>query len=225
MAAGIEVRKGPRGTKYRVAVWSPRDGRLIRKSFDSLAQAKSWRVDAQKALQDGVLRPPSKLTVRTAATGWLEDARAGRVRTRSGKRFKPSTLRGYDRVLRLRVLPSIGEMQLTEVRRRHVQDLVDRLIVAGDTPSTVRNTLDPVRSLFRWALRREEIAVNPTRDVEVPADDGGDTRRAADPAEIPALLEPCPSSTGRCGLARSTPVCGEASCASCAGRTSTSTTA
>ena len=192
MAAGIEIRKGPRGTKYRARVWSPRDGRHIDKTFDSLAEAKSWRVDALKALQDGVLRPSSKLAVRDAAAAWLEDAKAGRVRNRSGKRFKPSTLRGYERVLKLRVLPAIGTMQLSGVRRRDIQDLVDRLLAEGDTASTVRNALDPLRSLFRWAVRREEIGLNPTRDIDVPSDEGAGRRRAATPEEVPALLEALP---------------------------------
>jgi hypothetical protein len=80
MPPGIETRKGARGTKYRATVWSPSDARLIRKSFDSLAEAKSWRVDAVKALQDDVLRLPPKLTVRGAAAAWIEDAKASRVR-------------------------------------------------------------------------------------------------------------------------------------------------
>jgi len=219
MAAGIEIRKGPRGTKYRARVWSPRDGRHIDKTFDSLAEAKSWRVDALKALQDGVLRPSSKLAVRDAAAAWLEDAKAGRARNRSGKRFKPSTLRGYERVLKLRVFPAIGTMQLSGVRRRDIQDLVDRLLAEGDTASTVRNTLDPLRSLFRWAGRREEIGVNPTRDIDVPS-----TRVRAGvarprPRKCPRCSRPCPRTTARCGRPRSTRGCAAASYASCGGRT------
>jgi len=43
---GIEVREWKRVTTYRASVWSPADRRLIKKSFPSLAEARSWRTDA-----------------------------------------------------------------------------------------------------------------------------------------------------------------------------------
>lgn len=191
MAAGIETRQGKRGKTYRASVWSPRDRRLIRKTFDSLAAAKRWRVDASKALQDGTLRPPSSLTVEQVARSWLEDARGGAVRNRSGRAFKPSTLRGYQRTLELRVFPHIGGVRLSDVHRRDLQRLIEALVAAGDTPSTVRNAIDPLRSIFRRAIRDELVAVNPTHDLEVPADDGR-RERVATPGEARALLAALP---------------------------------
>jgi integrase len=112
-------------------VWSGRDGKLIRKTFDSLAAAKTWRLHAAQALEHGTLRPPSKLTVKDAAEAWLEESRAGTIRNRSGRRFKPATLRVYERVLRLRVYPTLGHRRLSELHRRDVQDLIDRLLAQG----------------------------------------------------------------------------------------------
>lgn len=192
MAAGIEIRNGPRGKRYRASVWSARDGKLIRKTFDSLAGAKTWRLDAARALQHGTLRPPSSVTVKEAAEAWLEEARAGTIRNRSGRRFKPATLRSYERALRLRVLPTIGALRLSEVHRRDVQDLIDLLLAQGIKPSTVRNSIDPLRSIFRRAVRREEVGVNPTHDLEVPADDGR-RERVATPNEARELLAALPS--------------------------------
>jgi integrase len=191
-ATGIEARPGPRGTRYRASVWSGPDRKLIRKTFDSLAEAKRWRVDAAQALQHGTLRPPSSLTVEQAAEAWLEGARDGTVRNRSGHAFKPSTVRGYERALRLRVHPTLGPARLSDVHRRDVQDLVDRLLRAGHTPSTVRNSIDPLRSIFRRAVRREDVAVNPMHDLEVPADLGR-RERVATPAEARALLAALPA--------------------------------
>jgi integrase len=57
--------------------------------------------------------------------------------------------------------------------------------------STVRNTIDPLRSIFRRAVRREEIGVNPAHDLEVPVDDGR-RERVATPDEARALLEALP---------------------------------
>jgi integrase len=191
MAAGIETRHGARGTTYRASVWSGQDGKLIRKTFTSMAEAKRWRVDAAQALQHGTLRAPSSLTVTEAAEAWLDGARDGSIRNRSGRPFKPSTVRGYERTLRLRVYPTLGHARLSDVRRRDVQDLVERLLANGHTPSTVRNTIDPLRSIFRRAVRREEVAVNPTHDLEVPADRSR-RERVATPAEARALLAALP---------------------------------
>ena len=105
MAAGIEKR----GDGYRASVWSPRERKLIRKTFPNLAAAKGWRHDATVAVRRGEMRathrhhPP-----RRPPNEWLDGAREGRIRTRSGDPYKPSAIRSYERALRLRVLPDLG---------------------------------------------------------------------------------------------------------------------
>src|SRR5436190_9328212 len=90
---------------YEAWVYSKRDGKKVRKTFPTLAAAKSWRNDALTALNRGRFRAPVPTTVREAAAGWLDGAKAGTIRNRGGRTFKPSTLRGYERSLTLRVLP------------------------------------------------------------------------------------------------------------------------
>jgi len=53
------------------------------------------------------------------------------VRNRSGDRFKPSTLRGYEQALRLRIFPEIGPQRLSNIRRCDLQDLVDTARLPG----------------------------------------------------------------------------------------------
>jgi integrase len=36
-------------------------------------------------------------------------------------------------------------------------------------PSTIHNLLDPVRVLFRRAVRRDELVIDPTHNLELPA--------------------------------------------------------
>ena len=155
---------------YRVAVWSPKEKKLIRKSFPSLAEAKSWRVDAETALRSGTLRSPDPKTVRQAAEEWIDLADKGQVRDRSGRTYKPSTLRSYRQKLNRYVLPVVGGYRLSELRRRDVQDLVDRLLADGLASSSVRNALDPLRAMYRRAIKREMVAINPTTDLDIPTD-------------------------------------------------------
>ena len=53
--------------------------------------------------------------------------------------------------------------------RRDVQDLVDQLRARGLSPSSVHDTIDPLRVIFRRAVRRDEITVDPTDGLELPA--------------------------------------------------------
>src|SRR5688500_2094249 len=64
---------------YRASGYSQRDGRKIRKTCGSLADAKGWRVDALHALSRGRLRAPVATTVMQAAEAFLAGARAGTI--------------------------------------------------------------------------------------------------------------------------------------------------
>jgi integrase len=187
MATGIERR----GDAYRAWVWSARDQKRIRRTFPTLAAAKAWRADATSALGRGELRAPAPTTVREAAEAWLKGARDGRITNRSGDRYKPSAVRGYEASLRLRVLPALGDVRLSDIRRVDLQELVDVLRAEGLSPSTVQCTLLPLRAIFRREIARGRLGVNPTSGLELPAVRGG-RDRIADPEEAAALIGALP---------------------------------
>jgi integrase len=203
MAAGIETRHarscrsldGGRCNcrpTYRSSVWSARDGKRIRKTFSTLSGAKAWRQDAHVALREGTMSTPSPVTVREVGEAWLEGARDGSVRDRSGRVYKPATIRGYERGLKLRVLPALGHLKLSEVRRSDVQAIVDSMLGEGKAPRTIQNTIDPLRSIYRRAMRREQVVVNPTVQLEVPAARGR-RDRIASPEEGRRLITALPA--------------------------------
>jgi len=111
---------------YEASVYIARDGRKVRKTFQTAAEARSWRAHAARSALIGGLRAPTSLTVRQAALEWLEGAESGMIRNRSGDEYKPSVLRGYEEALRLRVLPAIGAHKLADIAVPDVQDLIDR---------------------------------------------------------------------------------------------------
>ncbi len=172
---------------YEAAVFSARDAKKIRKSFSSLAAAKAWRDETATALRKGALRASKGATLRDAADAWLDAAEEGTIRSRSGLPFKPSTLRVYQQALRQHVLPDLGGRRLGEIRLVDVQDLVDRLLGTGADPSTVRNAVAPLRVIFRRALARGDVAVNPTRGLELPSV-AGRRDRIVSPSEAEDLL-------------------------------------
>jgi integrase len=202
MAQGIEIRhkrdcrarKGggcPCNPGYRAQVYDSRRGKVIRKTFPTMAAARTWRRDAQTALAQGTMQAPSATTVAEAAEAWLTGAKAGLVSNRSGDPFKPSVVRSYERSLRTRVLPALGRLKLSELRRSDVQDFADRLRAEGLDPSTIKNTLMPIRVVCRRAVQRDELAVNPCADLDLPAVRGS-RDRVADPVEGAALLAVVP---------------------------------
>ena len=176
---------------YQAAVWSARDSRRIRKHFDSLSDAKSWRAESYGKLRRRELRAPSAMTFGEAAALWLLGVRAGSIRTRSGDEYKPSTIRSYEQALRGSregsggLLAELGAIRLSDLCIDDVQAYADRLLAAGAQPSTIHNQIMPVRVICRW--RRREVAVNPTIGLSLPAVRLGRVRIAS-PAEAEQLL-------------------------------------
>jgi integrase len=172
---------------YQAQVFSQRNARTVRKTFRTLADARAWRAEAQAALRRGTLRAPSRKRLSEAAGDWLQSARAGVIRTRSGEPYKPSALRGYEQALRTKVVPELGHLRLTAITRNSIQDLVDRLIAEGLAPSTVRNAILPLRAIYRRLISRSEVLLNPTLGLALPAV-RATRERVAHPAEAHALI-------------------------------------
>jgi integrase len=173
---------------YQAQVYSAREGRRISRTFATEAAAKRWRRDAQTDLSRGAFPLGRGITLRQAAREFREDARAGVARNRSGDRYKPSTLRGYGQALEAYVLPYLGPSRLIDIRRSDVQRLVGKLQRDGLGASTIRNALMPLRAIFRRALALDDVVVNPTEKVQLPAVRGRRDRIMA-PADAARLLE------------------------------------
>lgn len=154
---------------YEAFVYSPRDGKKIRKTFTRLAEAKSWRADAKRSVDHGTLRTPSRRTLTEAAHAWIAGAEAGDIPNRSGEVYKPATLRGYRQALDVYLLPVFGDRKLNTITTADLQDLVDRWKGEGQAASTVRNSIKPLQAIYRRARSREGLPVNPTHDLELPA--------------------------------------------------------
>ncbi|HEU4706524.1 MAG TPA: tyrosine-type recombinase/integrase [Solirubrobacterales bacterium] len=164
----------------------------MRKTFQSLAEAKSWRAEAKRAVDLGTLRTPSRKTLAQAAATWLSQAEAGEIRNRSGNAYKPATLRGYRQALDTYVLPVLGNRKLNTVTTADLQDLVDRWMAEGQAASTIRNSIKPLQAIYRRARSREGLPVNPTHDLELPAPRPREVEIVA-PEEAARLLAAAPA--------------------------------
>jgi len=201
MAAGIEARHGRscrqrQGGRcsceptYRVRLWDRQRQERIVKPFQSYAEAQSWRKDALIALRRGRTVATGAGTLTAAADAWLDGARQGVIRTRSGDAYKPAAIRSYEASLRLRVLPAFGTEPLADIRRADLQDLVEQLAAKG-VPNTIEASFIPLRAIFRREVHRDRLKVNPTSGLELPK---AHTRRdrIASPDEGSRLLAALP---------------------------------
>lgn len=112
--------------RFQASVYAAREGKKIRKHFDTEGAARTWREDAGGAVRQGRMRAPTTTTVQQAADALIAGMRDGSILDRSGKPYKPSTVRSYESALRLRILDEIGAMRLSALDRRIVQQLVEK---------------------------------------------------------------------------------------------------
>ncbi len=204
MAAGIDTRharscrsRGGGGRcnctpTYQAHVYDGRTGKRLRKTFPSMAAARTWRQDALVALRNGKLAEAQpKTTMQEACEAWIADARKGIVRTKGGDPLKHGTIRTYEQALRLRVYPTLGDVPFYRVRRVTLQDLVDRLVADGIGAATINTTMGALGAIYARALHRDEIDVSPTAGVKVPMARGR-RERFATPDEAVLLLAAVP---------------------------------
>lgn len=177
---------------YMAHVWDARAQKRVRKTFDTLAGAKAWRADAHSAMNHGATVAPSKTLLRDAADEWLMGARDGSIRNRSGDVYKPSAIRGYEQALRIRILDDFGGRKLSEITRADLQRFIERMQGAGMDASTIRNTFMPLRVIYRRSVELEDVAVNPTHRLNLPAVRGR-RDRIATPDEAAKLIAALPA--------------------------------
>jgi integrase len=195
MAAGIRQRHGRkcRGGRcscpWEAWVYSKRDSKKIGKCFPTKAAAASWREDSRSAVRRRTLRAPTSTTLREATKAWLEGARAGLIRPRSGAPYKPAAIRNYERNLRLHVLPDLGPRRLSDIEREDLQRLVDSMVADGKSAALIEASVSPLRAVYRHAMKTPSsgVATNPTTGLELPVT-RGERDRIAPPDECSKLL-------------------------------------
>ena len=195
-----------RGT-FEAWAWSRVDAAKVRRSFPvsttgsrhralaaALREAKRWR-DSMKPEQDaGGLRRPSSILVRDAGNAWLHKASTGEIVTRSETRYKPSALRGIEQAHRLRIVPALGLRKMADVSRDDLTRLIGQWRAQGLHASTIRNSINALRSLYRDASHLTDGTVpDPTVGLRLPPV-RSKRERVAEPDEARALLAALPDS-------------------------------
>jgi integrase len=78
---------------------------------------------------------------------------------------KPSTIDGYESVLRQHLRPRFSSKRLDEIRRNEIKELIGHLVAKGLTRSTVRNAVSILRGIFNQAIEDGHFESNPAASL------------------------------------------------------------
>ncbi|MTA13908.1 MAG: tyrosine-type recombinase/integrase [Actinobacteria bacterium] len=167
-----------------------RDGRQVRKSVTG--KTKREVVEKLRQLQNahdaGIELVRADLTVARFLEGWVTDVLPGTVR--------PATLQQYRDVVRLYIVPVIGQKRLRTLQARDVvrmqrylaEEYVRTDGTLGVAPHTQRIARSVLRRALRWAEQEGQVSRNVAsiaHGVRIDADEG----RTLTPAQARQLLD------------------------------------
>ena len=148
-------------------------------------------------------RPPANRSRRQRSSGptldavirkFLRAADEGSVDRRPGEPYTSETL------LELRgsmsyVDDRLRGMAIGEIRRRHVQKLVDDLRSVGLPASVVTTVVDSLRALYGFAIQRNVVDFSPVVELIMPLEDPGAGDDTATWSQVPPPPHARPSAT------------------------------
>jgi integrase len=95
-----------------------------------------------------------------SAAAWLESIESRR---------KPKTVEGYERLLRVHVLPAFGSRRVGSITYGDVDRFVRSIEGLGRKAGTVRNAFFVLKMVLDYAIRDGNLRVNPCVDVDLPS--------------------------------------------------------
>jgi hypothetical protein len=159
---------GPIG--YRAAFTDPSTGRrILSPDFGGVADAQAWLSGHQAAARVATQPQFGAQQIGAVIKDFLEAAEQGRTVRRPGEPYASESLHELRGALSY-VDYELRAMDIRDVRRRHVQTLVDDLRSAGLPPARVLSVVDALRSLYAFAIQRDLVDFSPVVELELPVD-------------------------------------------------------
>ncbi len=165
---------------------NPETGRrrqLWRSVKGTRREAETLLVRLLHERDSGIEPLPERLSVADYLRRWLEGYARPAV--------APKTLRSYEQIIRLHLVPRLGAIRLSQLRPLHIETAYSGIRAAGLAPRTVLYCHRVLSQALERAVRWQLLARNPARAVEAPrfprtevrALDADGVRRVLDVAE------------------------------------------
>src|SRR5262249_43370968 len=132
-----------------------------------LASARKLASAALRAVAEGRDPAREKKHARVAKVDDIETVTAQFIERHCKRSNRPRTAAETARLLQQHVLPRLRGRSVRENTRRHILEVLDR-VVDGGSPISANRTLAAVRKLFNWCVARDIIAVSPCAGVKPP---------------------------------------------------------
>ena len=196
--SGLALRVTTKGHRsWSFCFTSPRDGKWARATIGtypatSLAAARGKAVEAKGHVEAGndprlVLagQASSGMTIAGLVDSYLADPEKSALRSRAE----------IERRLLRNVVPVIGAVKLSELRRRDVRNVTDAMLRRGVKVEATR-VFEDVRGMIRWAVQHEYLDANPLDGMAKPAESTSSDRVLSDD-EIRALWNSLPKTLAK----------------------------
>ena len=160
---------------------SPRDGKRARATIGTypsttLAAARAKALEARGHVEGGqdprlVLagQGAAGMTVTALVNAYLADPEKAALRSKNE----------IERRLRRNVVPMIGAVKVSELRRRDVRNVTDAMLRRGVRVEATR-VFEDVRGMVRWAVENEYLDANPLDGMAKPAEATSSNRVLSD---------------------------------------------
>lgn len=167
----------PKRTDNKPTVWKRKDGRWgysvtigykpnghplrIQGTARTKAEAEQAWFDEKARLHLGVPKGRSRQRLSEFLDRWLKDAVEGKK--------APKTVRYYEQMVRLYIVPYLGRMELRAITGQHVQALLSELLKKGLSPTTVRHVHATLRRALQTAWKWNLVAENAAAKADPPS--------------------------------------------------------
>lgn len=152
-----------RGSRWWVKVELPRVGnkrQYHRKGgFATRKEAEAYRVKVLAEIQRGCFVEPAKLTLREYAARWLEAVKPN---------LAPRSWEAYEMNLRVRILPRLGNVEVSKLHPLALQELYTKLLAQGLSPRSVLYVHRTLHRMLEMAVKWGLVGRNVADAVEPP---------------------------------------------------------
>lgn len=164
-----------RGQKWAIRYFDSERKRLVRTtSATSYSEARKLLAQAEADASRGVVTAASTMTVADLCERFLASAHP---RAKDAERYRKAA-----RYSLVRVLPVVGMISLSKLRRRDLEGLRDKLMTAYK-PNTLAAALRPLAAALTWAVRQELIPASPMAGLKLPRKTSSTDRLNAEDAK------------------------------------------
>lgn len=153
-----------RGNKYSIVVYLGLDehGKKKYKWFSGYEKQKDAEKDLPKKLlevEQGFYFGTGEMYLKDVAEEWKKYAK---------KNLSLQTFERYESILKLSIIPKLGNMKISKIKTLHLQQYINDLVDEGKAYGTVGNHYFCLKSILTQAVRWQLIPMNPILGIIKP---------------------------------------------------------